>query len=101
MSTASLRKVADDDEPERAAKDRDERVRVKIEREGLRQHQNAKANEAHRPVLPGTPPEPPRPSDRLHVGPPGHLRTAPKVIPRNRCFLRAIVKMTIGNRNRV
>jgi hypothetical protein len=35
---ASLRKVADDDEPERAAHDRDERISVEIEEKRLRQH---------------------------------------------------------------
>src|SRR5208283_3190398 len=98
---ALLRKVADEHEPESPAQDRDERVRVEIEREGLRQHQNAKADDAHRPVLPGPSPEPARPARRLHVAPRGHLRTAPNVIPRNRCFLSAIVKMTIGSRNSV
>src|SRR5450631_421301 len=87
MALASIRKVADDHKPHRSAQDRDERVGVEIEREWLRQHDNPEANHPHGGVLPGAPPEPPYLRPRSHVWCVGHLRTAPNVMPRKRCFL--------------
>src|ERR1700722_5941877 len=77
---------------------------VQHEPERLAQHDDAEADEHRRQRFPGPPAKRMSPSwcagfRRLDLH--RHRRTAPNVMPRNRCFLSAIVKIMIGSRKRV
>src|ERR1700756_1563119 len=96
-----FRKMADDHEAQRPSEDRDGRVAVEVEGERLHQHHDAESDERHGNGLRGSAAKPSRPSPQLAVGRAGHLRTAPKVIPRSRWRRSRIVKAKIGMKNRV
>ena len=55
---ASFREMADNDEAERARQDRHERIAVEVDREGLRQHDDAEPDDGGRAVLPRPAAEP-------------------------------------------
>src|ERR1700756_1510985 len=87
-----FRKVADHDKADRAGEDRDEGIGEQIDREGLRQHDDAAADYDGRSHFPTAAPEPAHPAIPLGCKLPAHLRTAPKVIPRSRCLRSTMVK---------
>src|SRR3954452_23459995 len=103
----SARKLRDDREQGDADERRHERPGVEDERERLQHHGDAERDDERRRHLERTAAEPPRPAGvavdddrrRLFVDP--HLRTAPKVMPRSRCFLSSTVKTRIGTRKSV
>src|SRR6185369_4231575 len=74
------------------------------DRERLHQHEHAEDDRADGDVLhePAAGPAwPAAPGSNGGLSLLGHLRTAPKVMPRNRCFRSNTVKTTIGIRNKV
>src|SRR5208282_1917320 len=101
MACVSTREMTDDDEAEGSGQDGDEGIAVKIDREGLHQHDDAEANKHRRAVLPRAAPKPARQAMPFGRELRAHLRTAPKVMPRSRCLRSTIVKITIGIRNSV
>src|SRR5215813_8613171 len=97
---ALLGEVADDYEHSRAREDHRKGVAVEEQRERLHQHDHARRDQQARGVLPRATPQKPaqEPGLRPTVR---HFRTAPNVIPRNRCCRSRKVKITIGIRNSV
>src|SRR3984957_19247146 len=96
-----VRKMADDHKAERPGQDRDEGIAIEIQGERLHQHHNPDADQRHRHSFAGAAPQPQRPSRCVasHRGP--HLRTAPKVMPRNKWRRSRKVKHRIGRKNSV
>src|SRR5262249_48813970 len=99
--------MTDDDEQRRAGEDGQERPAVEGKRERLHQHDDADRDDGGRQTFPRTSAEAEEADEEvlaLHrdggFGD-AHLRTAPKVMPRRRCFRRTMVKTRIGIRNRV
>src|SRR5213592_50935 len=104
MAAALFRKMADDDVSDRTGEDRHEGVAVEIDRPRLHQHDDAAPDQGHRAGLPGSATEPTRHAALDNaLGDPrtAHLRTAPKVMPRNRCLRNNTVNRTIGTTNSV
>src|SRR5262245_37382950 len=100
MSAALFRKMADDDVSNRAGEDRHEGIAVEIDRPRLHQHDDAGPDQGHCAGLPRPTTEPARHAalgNRITA----HLRTAPKVMPRNRCLRNNTVNKTIGTTNSV
>src|SRR5262249_52909632 len=98
---ALVRKMADDHEGERARQDRDKGMAEQSEREGLHQHDHAEPNQRHSGGLAGLAAQETRESRGVALDPFAHLRTAPKVMPRNRCRRSRMVKSRIGRKNSV
>src|SRR6516225_3945796 len=92
--------MADDDKAERPGQDRHKGIAVEIDRPRLHQHDDAARDERHGESLPRPSPEPPRQPAFADCDS-SHLRTAPKVMPRNRCLRRRMVNSTIGTTNSV
>src|SRR6266478_1774369 len=90
-----------DHEPERPGEDRNKGIAIQVQRERLHQHHNAKADQRHRRRLARATTEPERPSRCVSCDPFRHLRTAPKVMPRNRWRRSRMVKHRIGMKNNV
>src|ERR1700682_1786688 len=93
--------MTDDHKPHRPSQDRDEGVAIEVQQERLHQHHNAEADQRHRYCLAGATTEPERPSRCVSCDPFRHLRTAPKVIPRNKWRRSRMVKHRIGIKNMV
>src|ERR1700674_3335647 len=97
---ARLRESPGNGEQYGARQRRDKRPPVERHRERLHQHDHAERDHARRDALQPAAPESPNASarGRVHgdtdVG--VHLRTAPNVMPRNRCLRRRTVKPRIG-----
>src|SRR5882672_10141159 len=91
--------MADDHKPQRSGQDRHEGIAIKVQRERLHQHQNAKTDQRHRGGFARTATEPERPSRCVSCDPFRHLRTAPKVMPRNKWRRSRMVKHRIGMKN--
>src|SRR5260370_24878706 len=93
--------MTDDDKPQCRNQDGDEGIAIQIQRERLHQHHNAKADQRHRYRFARASTEPERPSRCVSCDPFAHLRTAPKVMPRNRWRRSRMVKHRIGMKNNV
>src|SRR5260370_3865558 len=91
--------MTDDHKPQCPNQDRDEGVAIQIQRDRLHQHHNAKADQRHRDRFATAATEPEQPSRCVSCDPFGHLRTAPKVMPRNKWRRSRMVKHRIGMKN--
>src|SRR6266852_9015936 len=91
--------MTDDHKPQCPNQDRDEGIAIQIQGERLHQHQNSKADQRHRRRLARATTEPERPSRYVSCDPFRHLRTAPKVMPRNKWRRSRMVKHRIGMKN--
>src|SRR5262249_55672041 len=92
----SVRKMAHDDEGQRAGQDSRERVGVERQRERLHQHEHADADQRRGARFPRATAE-----QVLSLRCCFHRRSAPKVMPRSRCRRSRTVNTTIGIRNSV
>src|ERR1700722_2763138 len=104
MRPRLIREFRDDDEHRDAGQDCYEGVAVQHEPERLAQHYDAEADEHRRQRFPRAAAEWMSPCRHVCLRRPdlhGHRRTAPKVMPRKRCFRNAIVKTIIGSRKSV
>src|SRR5580692_8477038 len=93
--------MADDHKSQRPGQDGDKGIAVQIEKDRLHQHQDAEADQRHRDGLAGAATQPAWPSRYGMRDPFRHLRTAPKVMPHNRCRRSRMVKHRIGMKNNV
>src|SRR5467141_4237188 len=93
--------MTDNHKPQCPNQDRDEGVAIQIQRERLHQHHNSKTDQRHRDRFATAAAEPERPSRCVSCDPFGHLRTAPKVMPRNKWRRSKMVKHRIGTKNNV
>src|SRR5450756_128412 len=93
--------MADDDEPQRARQDRDKGIAVEAQRERLHQHHDAEADQRDRHGFARAATQPERPMRQTRCRPLRHLRTAPKVMPRSKCFRSRMVKHRMGTKNSV
>src|SRR5258705_11947316 len=93
--------MTDDHKPQCPNQDGDEGIAIKIQRQRLHQHHNSKTDQRHRDRFATAAAEPERPSRCVSCDPFGHLRTAPKVMPRNRWRRKRMVKQRIGMKNNV
>src|ERR1700722_15410379 len=93
--------MTDDDKPQRPGQDRHEGVAVQDQGERLHQHHDPSANQRHRYRFAGAAAEPTWPSRCGTRDLFGHLRTAPKVMPRKRWRRKRMVKHRIGIKNSV
>src|SRR5947209_878181 len=90
---SSLRKFGDDDEQHGPKEDRGEGIAVQAQPERLAQHDDARANDRRWGVLPRSAAKQSPTRRRARDG--GHRRTAPKVMPRNRCLRNSTVNSAI------
>src|SRR5260370_38588908 len=88
--------MTDDHKPQCPNQDGDEGIAIQIQRERLHQHDNAKTDQRHRYRFAAAATEPEWPSRCTSCDPFAHLRTAPKVMPRNRWRRSRMVKHRIG-----
>src|SRR6266478_7689920 len=93
--------MTDNHKPQCPNQDRDEGIAVQVQRERLHQHHNSKADQRHRYRFARAATEPERPSRCVSFDPFAHLRTAPKVMPRNKWRRNRMVKHRIGMKNNV
>src|ERR1700738_3662731 len=91
--------MTDDHEPQGANQDRDKGIAIQVQGERLHQHHDAEADQRHRHGLARATTEPERPSRSVSCDPFRHLRTAPKVMPRNKWRRSRMVKHRIGMKN--
>src|SRR5438105_1578724 len=100
-ATTLVREMTGHEEAQRADQDHRERPAVQLEGEGLHLHEDPEADDDRRRVLPGSATEDASCAVAVGLCLLGHLRTAPKVIPRKRCLRSKTVKQTIGMMNNV
>src|SRR6266849_8019990 len=93
--------MTDDHKPQCPNQDGDEGIAIQIQGQRLHQHHNAKADQRHRDRFAAATAQPERPSGCVSCDPFAHLRTAPKVMPRNRWRRSRMVKHRIGMKNNV
>src|SRR5215475_11604013 len=100
MCGALFRKMAHDEVTGRAGEDRHEGIAVQFDRPRLHQHDDAAPDQSRRHGFPRSTTEPARYRTFRNCRT-THLRTAPKVMPRNRCLRNNTVNRTIGTTNSV
>src|SRR6476661_5886903 len=93
--------MTDNHKPQCPNQDGDEGIAIKTQRQRLHQHHNSKADQRHRDRFARAATQPERPSCCVSGDPLGHLRTAPKVMPRNKWRRSSMVKQRIGMKNNV
>src|SRR5207244_3799478 len=98
---ALLGKFRHDHEERRAGQRGKKRPRIEDEPEGLEQHEHAEGDDAGRDPFHGAAPQPSWPASLRSGGFNPHLRSAPNVMPRNRCLRSRTVNTRIGSRNNV
>src|SRR5437868_5688254 len=98
---ALIRKMADDHKSQRARQDGDKGIAVQVERKRLHQHRHTEPDQAHGDGLARTAAQQARKSRCTGLDPLVHLRTAPKVMPRNRWRRNSTVNSRIGRKNSV
>ena len=94
--------MADNDEHHCACKCDDERIGEGHHPEGLHQHEHAKCDHDRGQHLPRAAAQPQQATDKIidnATDKTAHLRTAPNVIPRNKCLRSKMVKIMTGIRN--
>src|SRR5712664_221990 len=93
--------MTDDHKPQCPGQDHDEGIAVQFQRQRLHKHQDSKADQRHRHGFARAATEPERPSRCVTCDSFCHLRTAPKVMPRNKWRRSRMVKHRIGTKNNV
>src|ERR1700757_1244152 len=98
---ALVRKMADDHKSQGARQNGNEGIAVQVQGERLHQHHDSKSDEHHGDGLARAATQQTWKSRCTAIDPFTHLRTAPKVIPRNRWRRSRMVNSRIGRKNNV
>src|SRR6266853_739304 len=96
-----VRELRHDHEQRGPGQRRGERPGIEHQPERLQQHENTDGDDGRRQHLRGPAAQPARPAALQGSLVDAHLRSAPNVIPRNRCLRSRTVNTRIGNRNSV